>query len=200
MNKTLQGQRALPGSSKRIKLWGLCTSQCVNNKAAVYAFLKDKSRYFPHLERASQSLLRRFKYFKCKVRYKGCYESPLPLYLRGCAAKHSADSAPFKQTQNAEKEGKEEQLFPATTSCKLSVTLRFLSLSLPLPPLLGAVWLREHAATQARTKSLCLFPNIFKKITALGLMLRIYSLYLLRASIHLSFLFPPRSFLWKLLR
>lgn len=70
--------------------------------------------------------------------------------------------------------------------------------SLPLP--LTDVWLREYAATQACTKSLCLFPNIFKKITALGLMLRIYSLYLLYASIHLSFLFPPRSFLWKLPR
>lgn len=74
----------------------------------------------------------------------------------------------------------------------------FFSFSLSLPPLLGAV--SPGARSHRSTPKIPLFPNIFKQITALGLTLRIYSLDLLGAPIHLSLSLPPRSFLWKLPR
>lgn len=134
MNKTLQGQRGFPGSLKRIKLWGLCTSQCVNNKPAVYALKKHNSWCFPYLERASQSLLRRFKYFKCKVRYKGCYDPPLLAFVfQGLRSKALCWFHAFQTDLKCREGRKKQQLFPANTSYKLSGTLLgFLSLSLPL--------------------------------------------------------------------
>ena len=205
MNKTLQGQRAFPGSLKRIKLWGLCTSQCVNNKPAVDALKKQNSWCFPYLERASPSLLRRFKYFICEVRYKGRYELPPPAASEGLRNKKIpvADSAPFHQTQNAEREGKKkQQLLRATASCKLSGTLLPpLSLCLPLSLLSRLLFNSGNTRPPRHVPNpFCLFPNIFKKITALGLMPRIYSLYPPCSSIRFSFLFPPSSFPWKLPR
>jgi len=109
MNKTLQGQRAFPGSLKRIKLWGLCTSQCVNNKPAVDALKKQNSWCFPYLERASPSLLRRFKYFICEVRYKGRYELPPPAASEGLRNKKSPVLIPRLFTRPKMQRGKEKK-------------------------------------------------------------------------------------------
>lgn len=157
MNKTLQGRRAFPASLKRIKLRGLCTSRYVNNEPAAHALKKQRSRCFPYLERASQSFLRSVTDLKCSGRCNGCR-------IRGAARRGAAR---IPRISSAVKRGgaKREQ---RTAPCQLSAALlRSLAHPPPSPPPLLGV-------PGARTEPFCLFPCIFKKITALGLMPRIY--------------------------
>lgn len=128
MNKTLQGRRAFPASLKRIKLRGLCTSRYVNNEPAAHALKKQRSRCFPYLERASQSLLRSVTDLKCSGRCNGCR-------IRG-AARRGADSAHFKRRKTRRsKEGAAHRALPTFRS-----TPSFPRPSPPPLPLLSSVF------------------------------------------------------------